>query len=188
MSKLRNTICQLRGRLIPLFFLIFWFVPVIWSGLTRHRFPLCPRELQPLFSVSGMFEYGPAEWRVFYIESRLSLPQAEWSAIDEHTLFSGAPLGERSRFQRLMSMIRSQGTESDVTKLCLWISKELSSSAPDKPYAVRIRQMAIPPQLFLHHHSIMEVYRQAMASHLPSSIIYEYSPPLPTPKHQTNQG
>jgi len=180
MSNLRNVSPETFGKVTLLCFTLFWFIPITWQGLTRTSPPFSPKWLKPLFGVSGMFEYGPAQWRVFFIEFRLENTLEPWSQVDEFTLFAGTPLGKRSRFQRIMAMIKAKGNENDTQELAAWISRKLSPS-PSQPISIRIRQVAIPHRLFLEFDSLGALYREAMARNLRSLILCEYHPTASDP-------
>src|ERR1700722_18925871 len=159
-------------KIIPLVFILLWIVPVGWVGLMRSNYPLYPAWIAPLFRVSGIFEKSSSWWRIFFIEIQYK-NTTDWHYIDEKVLFAQTPLGDRTRFQQLMSGIEAPQFIQQAPRLLNWIADHL----PQAEYplsqlkTIRIMYFRIPSETFLKCTSLADEYKIANATNMPRVIV-----------------
>ena len=138
----------------------------------RSNYPLYPAWIAPLFRVSGIFEKSSSWWRIFFIEVQCK-NATDWHYVDEKVLFAQTPLGDRTRFQQLMSGIEAPQFIQQAPRLLNWITAHLPQAEYplSRVKAVRIVYFRIPSETFLKYTSLADVYKIANATKMPQVIV-----------------
>ncbi len=117
-----------------LFFLVFWIVPILYTGLTQRKIAFFPRTIRYFQSVGNLFTHRVDVWPMPYIQVLLA-GEENWKTLLEKDYFPMETFGYRTRlFEALYYATnildydrKTQATRAEIAR---WIAKRYAQLNP----------------------------------------------------------
>ena len=128
------------------FFLLFWIIPVFYTGLTHHKILFFPRYVTYFQNIGNLFTHAVPVWPMPYIQVQLA-GDPTWRTLAEEDFFRLWTFGYRTRFFEAVyygTNIPDYERKSSQTQveLARWVARRYERLHPGSPAPEKIRFVA----------------------------------------------